>query len=60
MIRNKADKHELQVLIDMKTNKKDTEYLMRSIDVIHKQVVHIIVVMIEFIRTNIKKQKESK
>jgi len=59
MLKDKADKADLNHLLDIKSNKVDTESNMRSIDIIHKQVTHIIVLLVEFLKTNITSAKES-
>ena len=46
-------------LMDIKSNKVDTENNMRNIDILHKQVTHIIVLLVEFLKTNVHQQKES-
>ena len=59
MLRNKADKSDVTHLMDIKSNKIDTENTMRSIDIMHKQITHIIVLLVEFLKTNVKGSKES-
>ena len=59
MLKNKADLSHLAHLMDIKSNKVDTETNMRSIDILHKQITHIIVLLIEFLKTNVSNQKES-
>ena len=59
MLTQKADKIDLKNLHDIKSNKVDTEQNMRSIDILHKQITHIIVLLIELLKTNVTQQKES-
>jgi len=56
---SKADNREIQKLQDIKTNKEDTEMSMRNIDILHKQVTHIIVLLTELVKTNLQQKKES-
>ena len=44
---------------DIKSNKKDLEDCMRCIDIMHKQIQHIIVILVEFIKTSLSNAKES-
>ena len=53
MIKGKANMSDLKHLMDIKSNKVDTEQNMRSIDILHKQVTHIIVLLIELLKTNL-------
>ena len=59
MLRRKADLSDLRDLTDLKANKKDTEALMRCVDIQHKQLCHLIVLFVEAIKTLIRTQKES-
>ena len=43
----------------MYSNKVDTELDQRCIDVLHRQVTHIIVLLVEFLKTNVQEKKES-
>ena len=53
-------KKDLVALNDAKTNKSDTEILMKSIDVQQKQISQFIVLFVEQLKTLIKSQKETK
>ena len=53
-------KKDLVALNDAKTNKSDTEILMKSIDVQQKQIPQFIVLFVEQLKTLIKSQKETK
>jgi len=53
MIDLKADKFEVIELRDLKTNKVDTENNMKAIDVIHKQIRHLIVMLMENFRVQV-------
>ena len=53
MLRGKANMSDLKHLMDVKSNKYDTEQNMRSIDILHKQVTHVIVLLIELLKTSI-------
>ena len=59
MIKHKADMSDLKNLMDIKSNKVDTENNMRNIDILHKQITHIVVLLIELLKTNVHQQKES-
>lgn len=48
----KVDKSELEAVIDMKSNKTDTDLVMKCLDIIHKQITHMIVLDIEMIKLN--------
>jgi hypothetical protein len=43
----KANKDELDHLVQTKTNKTDSENQMKAIDILHRQVQHLIVLLIE-------------
>jgi len=53
MIKNKADMTDLKHVMDIKANKVDTENNMRCIDILHKQIEHVIVLLVEFLKTNV-------
>lgn len=50
---SKVDKIDLDKVIDMKSNRSDTEQAMKAIDILHKQVTHIIVLFIELIKIQV-------
>lgn len=43
----------MKALYDIKSNKVDTEQTMRCVDIIHKQVIHLIMLIIEMGKTNV-------
>lgn len=43
----------------MKSNKIDVENNMRAVDILHKQLTHVVVLMIELIKTSMTNQMES-
>lgn len=47
----KANLSDLQTLNDLKTNKVDTEQTMICVDILHKQITHLIVLLIEAMKT---------
>ena len=47
---SKVEKSELEVVIGMKSNKADTDLAMKSLDIIHKQITHLVVLVIEMIK----------
>ena len=42
---------DLKILNDLKSNKIDTEQTMICVDILHKQITHIIVLLIETMKT---------
>lgn len=46
----KVEKSELEAVIDMKSNKADTDMALKGLDIIHKQITHMIVLVIEMIK----------
>ena len=59
ILEQKVDIKQLNALNDVKTNKVDTEQLMRCVDIMHKQITHIMVLIIELGKTIVTQQKES-
>jgi hypothetical protein len=55
----KADVNDLNAMNDVKANKVDTEAAMRCVDILHKQLSHLIVLFVEAMKTLIHQQKES-
>ncbi len=51
MLMSKVDKAELEAVIDMKSNKSDTDLAMKGIDILHKQVSHLIVLLVEGVKS---------
>lgn len=47
---SKVEKSELEVVIGMKSNKADTDLAMKGLDIIHKQITHLVVLVIEMIK----------
>jgi hypothetical protein len=47
----KANLSDLQTLNDLKSNKVDTEQTMICVDILHKQITHLIVLLIEAMKT---------
>jgi hypothetical protein len=47
----KAEKTEVEDLRKNKTNKDDSANQMKAIDIIHKQLSHTVVLMIELLKT---------
>jgi DNA polymerase family B len=48
---SKVDKVDLEMVIDMKSNKTDTDLAMKGLDIVHKQVTHMIVLVVELIKS---------
>ena len=53
MISSKVDRDELTVLYDLKSNKLDMEMTMKSVDIVHKQVKHLVVILVEIMRLSV-------
>lgn len=60
LLMQKADRKELDALNDLKSNKVDTEQTMKAIDILHKQITHIIVLFIESVKASIKNHVDNK
>lgn len=56
----KADLRDLQYLMDLKSNKEDTEQVMRCVDIQHRQISNFVTLFVECLKTLIKEHKESK
>lgn len=52
MLMSKVDKVDLEMVIDMKSNKTDTDLAMKGLDIVHKQVTHMIVLVVELIKSS--------
>ena len=59
ILKAKADVQDLRELKELKSNKVDTESAMQCIDIVHKQLSHVIVLFIEFLKTNITNKKDT-
>jgi hypothetical protein len=57
ILHKKADKNELVELNSLKSNKIDTEIALRWIDIMHKQLKHMLVLIIEKMRLEIDKKQ---
>ena len=51
ILRQKADIKDLIKLGEIKSNKFDTEFLQKCADVQHDQIQHIIVLLLEILKT---------
>ena len=47
------DKLELEELSEQKSNKTDTEQLMKDVDIMHQQIVHMMVLLVEHLKTSL-------
>lgn len=52
MMNSKAPKDDVENLKLSKTNKTDTENLMKAIDILHRQIKHLIVLLTEVAQHN--------
>ena len=48
---SKVDQVDLEAVINMKSNKADTDVAMKGLDIVHKQVTHMIVLVVELIKS---------
>ena len=60
MMSGKVDRDELTALYDLKSNKLDTEMTMKSVDIVHKQIKHLVVILVEIMRLSVTAQSETK
>ena len=51
MLMSKVDQVDLEAVINMKSNKADTDIAMKGLDIVHKQVTHMIVLVVELIKS---------
>ena len=59
MLNSKASIIDLNQLKQEKTNKIDTDMQMRSIDIMHKQILQVSTVLLELIKQSVTTKKES-
>ena len=55
----KANSQEVSQLNERKTNKEDSEMMMRSLDIMHKQLTEFSVLFVELIKHGVRSGKES-
>lgn len=58
VLQQKIDKDELLTLLDLKSNSDDTRNALKSIDVLHSQNKHLIVILWELLRQRVTKFTE--
>jgi hypothetical protein len=46
----KVDKVELEAVANLKSNKRDTDVALKGIDILHKQVTHLVVLVVELVK----------
>jgi len=51
LLMQKADIKDLLALGEIKSNKFDTNFLMKCVDIQHKQITHIVVLLVEAVKT---------
>lgn len=59
VLNSKASKDELCELAAQKTNKQDTEMQLKSIDILHKQLIMLGTLLLEVIKAGIDSKKET-
>jgi len=60
VLNTKASQDNLNILAQSKANKNDLEEHMKTIDIIHRQLVHLNVLFVELIKQGIEVKNESK
>ena len=60
IIDSKADKSQMMSVLELKTNTKDTARNMQATDIIHKQIKHLSVLLIEILRHETEKYTKVK
>ena len=55
MLSSKIERTELEYVLDLKSNKVDTQSNMQAVDIIHKQIKHLTVLIIEILRKEVMK-----
>ena len=60
LMETKVDKTELYEHIKMKTNKSDTEMQMKAIDIMHRMLNHISVIITDILKQQLNQQNETK
>ena len=53
LLAQKADKEELRQIADWKTNKHDSEQLMKAIDIMHRQFDILAILIIEIVKAQL-------
>lgn len=53
LLSQKADKKDIETVLQLKSNKVDVEQAMKGVDILHKQVTHLVVLMIELTKTSL-------
>lgn len=59
-VNNKVEKGELMSLLQLKSNVQDTEINMKATDILHKQLKHVLVLLIEVFRKDLLKFEQNK
>ena len=59
LLDKKANQSDLQNIADSKTNKQDSEQQLRAIDILHRQLDHTVVLLIEIIKGQLNEQNET-
>ena len=53
ILNSKANQRDIDLIKEMKTNKYDSDMQMKCVDIMHKQVTHMAVLLIEIIKQGI-------
>ena len=59
MIQTKAEKIDLERIQEIKANKSDVEHQMKAIDIMHRQMTHLSILLTEMQKQIINEQNES-
>lgn len=53
VLTKKADRADLTALLEIKSNKIDLEQTMNALDTVYRQVQHVIVILVELLRSGV-------
>jgi hypothetical protein len=59
MVKDKADRHHIRELRDEKTSKLDTQAHLQTINVLHRMMSHMSVLLLESIKAGVKSKESS-
>lgn len=59
LMSSKVERAELTTALEIKSNKIDTNINMKAIDILHKQIKHLAVILIEILRDKTMKYMKS-
>jgi hypothetical protein len=59
IIKDKADNHQIRELRDEKTNKLDTQAHLQAINILHRMMNHMSVLLLESIKSGVRTKESS-